>query len=58
MDGVRAYDTEFERLLDQADQDVYAWILERTPTPAEFDGPLMHKLKAFRDEAHKAGPNG
>lgn len=48
----------FERLLEQADQDVYAWILERMPTPAEFDGPLMSRLKAFRDEAHEAGPNG
>ena len=48
----------FEALLNEADQDVYAWILERTPTPAHFDGPLMNKLKAFRDEAHKAIGNG
>ena len=43
----------FEALLNQADQDVYGWILEREPTPAPFDGPLMNKLKAFRDEAYK-----
>jgi antitoxin CptB len=43
----------FEALLEQPDQDLYGWILEREPTPAEFDGPLMSKLKAFRDEAHK-----
>ena len=43
----------FEALLNEADQDVYAWILERMPAPARFDGPLMNKLKAFRDEAHK-----
>jgi antitoxin CptB len=42
----------FEALLDQPDQDLYGWILEREPTPARFDGPLMQKLKAFRDEAH------
>jgi antitoxin CptB len=49
----------FERLLEQPDQDVYAWILERTPTPPELDGPLMRLLKAFRDEAHKiSGPGG
>ena len=49
----------FERLLDQPDQDVYAWILERTPAPAEFDGPLMTQLRAFRDEAYKiSGPGG
>jgi antitoxin CptB len=44
----------FEALLEQPDQDLYGWILEREPTPAEFDGPLMSKLKVFRDEAHKS----
>ena len=49
----------FEALLEQPDQDLYGWILEREPTPTEFDGPLMSKLKAFRDEAHKsATPKG
>jgi antitoxin CptB len=51
----------FEALLEAPDQDLYAWILERAPTPAEFDGPLMNKLKAFRNEAHKSiapGPHG
>jgi len=43
----------FEALLDEADQDVYGWILEREPTPAAFDGPLMNKLKAFRDIAYR-----
>ncbi|TAJ73180.1 MAG: succinate dehydrogenase assembly factor 2 [Phenylobacterium sp.] len=49
---------EFEALLEVPDQDLYGWILEREATPAEFDGPLMSKLKAFRDEAHKAIGNG
>jgi antitoxin CptB len=48
----------FEEILDQPDQDLYSWILEREPTPAAFDGPLMDRLKAFRDIAHKSGPNG
>ncbi len=48
----------FEALLNEADQDVYAWILDRMPIPAQFDGPLMNKLKAFRNEAHKAIGNG
>ena len=48
----------FERLLEIPDQDLYGWILERAPTPPEFDGPLMDQLKAFRDIAHKSGPNG
>ena len=54
-------DTEldwFERLLEQPDQHLYDWILERAPTPAEFDGPLMDRLKAFRDEAHKGTGHG
>jgi antitoxin CptB len=49
----------FEALLEQPDHDLYGWILEREPTPATFDIPLMNKLKAFRDEAHKAvNPRG
>jgi hypothetical protein len=28
------------------------------PTPAAFDGPLMDRLKAYRDIAHKAIGNG
>jgi antitoxin CptB len=46
----------FERLLDQPDQDVFSWILERSPTPPEFDGELMNRLKAFRDEVYREGP--
>ena len=42
----------FEVLLDQPDQDVYAWILEREPTPAHFDCELMNRLRAFSDESH------
>ncbi|WP_337185308.1 succinate dehydrogenase assembly factor 2 [Phenylobacterium sp.] len=49
----------FEALLEQPDQDLYDWILERKATPAEFDGVLMSKLKAFRDEAYKGiSPKG
>ena len=48
----------FEALLDQPDQDLYGWILEREPTPAPFDGPLMNKLKLFRDQALKAIDRG
>lgn len=48
----------FEMLLDAPDHDLYGWILERMPTPPEFDGPLMDRLKAYRDVAHKAIGNG
>ena len=44
----------FEVLLDQPDQDLYEWIVEKTATPAEFDGELMGLIKAFRFEAFEA----
>jgi antitoxin CptB len=48
----------FERLLEQPDQDLYGWILGTAPTPAEFDGELMNRLKAFRDEVYSKGMAG
>lgn len=38
---------EFERLLDLPDQDLYAWITKREPTPPEFEGPVMDLLRSF-----------
>ena len=38
----------FERLLEAPDQDLYAWIIDRVPTPPEWDGELMRSIKAFR----------
>ncbi|WP_300541623.1 succinate dehydrogenase assembly factor 2 [Maricaulis sp.] len=48
----------FERLLDQADQDLYGWIIERAPTPAEFEGPVMDRIKAYRPHADAAYGDG
>jgi len=45
----------FERLLEVPDQDLYAWILERSPTPPEFDGEIMRQIKIFRDVLGKTG---
>jgi antitoxin CptB len=44
----------FEHLLDQPDQDLYAWIVGREPTPAAFDVEIMNRIKQFRFEAHQA----
>ena len=44
----------FEALMEQADQDLYEWIVERTPTPPEFDGEIMKMIKTFRFEAYEA----
>ncbi len=38
---------QFERLLEESDHDIYAWILGAAPTPPEFDDDLMARLKAF-----------
>ena len=42
--------TEFERLLDEEDQYLYAWIIEKEPTPPEFDGPMLARIRAFMRE--------
>ena len=42
----------FERMLEVPDVDLYAWILDRLPTPAEFDTPIMNEIKKFRFEVH------
>lgn len=38
---------DLERLLEEQDQDIYEWVLGNTPTPPEFETPLMARLKAF-----------
>lgn len=48
----------FERLLEQPDQELYGWILGTQPTPSEFDGELMNRLKVFRDEVYAKGMAG
>lgn len=37
----------FEVLLDVEDQYLYAWIIEREPTPPEHQGPVMDRIRAF-----------
>lgn len=38
---------EFERLLDAQDRDVFSWISGELPLPADYDGPVFRRLKAF-----------
>ena len=47
----------FERLIDEEDQWLYGWIIERDPTPPEFETPVMAKLRAFM-RAHVAAEVG
>jgi len=48
----------FEALLDQPDQDLYAWIIGTAETPAAFDHEIMSRIKVFRDIAHGGGVRG
>ena len=43
----------FERLLEVPDQDLYAWIIDQTPTPPEWDSALMRRIQQFRFELHE-----
>lgn len=38
---------EFEKLLDESDRDVFSWISGELPTPADADGPLLARVKAY-----------
>ena len=40
----------FERLLEAQDQDLYEWIIGRAPAPAEHEGPVLERLRAFVSE--------
>lgn len=44
----------FEALLEVPDQDLYAWIVGRAEPPAEFAGPIMDRIKAFRFQVSQA----
>ncbi|HUO22586.1 MAG TPA: succinate dehydrogenase assembly factor 2 [Caulobacteraceae bacterium] len=42
----------FEQLLDQPDQDLYAWIIGREAAPEVFEGEILAMLRAFMLQAH------
>ena len=46
----------FERLLEAPDQDLYGWIIGRTPPPPALDGPVLRAVMAFREQAHLGRP--
>lgn len=47
-----------ETLLDQPDQDLYAWVIGREPVPARFDHDVMAQIRTFRFSAHAARQDG
>ena len=40
--------SEFEALLDAPDHDVFAWILESSVAPVEFQTQTLRAIQAFR----------
>jgi antitoxin CptB len=38
---------EFQRLLNVPDPEVYSWVTGERMAPAEFDGPLLRRLREF-----------
>ncbi|MFI4973944.1 MAG: succinate dehydrogenase assembly factor 2 [Caulobacterales bacterium] len=49
---------DLETLLEQPDQDVYAWIVGLAPIPPRFDTEVMQLIRSFRHFARTArGPD-
>ena len=42
----------FEVLLEVPDQDLYGWIIEREPTPADFQSEIMKSLNTYYKTAY------
>ena len=44
--------TQFEDLLEAKDHDIYDWISGKVPVPANYDTPILLKLRAFDPLVH------
>lgn len=44
----------FEGLLDAPDQDVYDWLVGRTPPPISHDTPLLAAIRSFQGKSADA----
>jgi antitoxin CptB len=47
----------FEALLDQADHDVYDWIIGAEPAPEPFETELLARIRAFQARGGARIPN-
>ncbi len=48
MDTMSAEEVlQFEDLLTAKDHDIYDWVTGRLPVPANFDTPILKRLRAF-----------
>jgi antitoxin CptB len=39
--------TDFERLIDVPDHEIYAWVLGNAPVPPEYDTALFGRMRDF-----------
>ncbi len=39
---------QFADLLDARDHDIYDWITRKLPVPAQYDTPLLDKIRQYR----------
>ncbi len=44
---------DFERLLEQPDHDLYAWIIGQAEPPAALDLPVLDRIRQFRFAARE-----
>jgi antitoxin CptB len=47
---------QFEALLEQPDQDLYAWIIGQAAAPEAFDTPVLERLRRFSRSAPMGRP--
>jgi antitoxin CptB len=47
---------QFEALLEQPDQDLYAWIIGQAPAPQVHDTPVLERLRRFCRSAPMGRP--
>jgi antitoxin CptB len=38
----------FEALMEEPDDEVYLWVIGRTPVPATFETPLLGRIRAYK----------
>ena len=44
--------TQFEDLLEAKDHDIYDWISGKVPVPANYDTPILERLRNFDPVQH------
>ena len=43
----------YEKLLQAPDNDIYNWIIEKTPPPKQYDTKLLKRIISFNKKKHE-----